>query len=153
MPPTSWNITKALGSTTYSNSKPGSTNDGGTYAFAVDLASNSTSNGMSGVILSQTLNTCHGTNYSITMDFRYDDRADSNCFIALAYPYHEQYAKVSSWSGSKGTEPATWITTGATFQASSISNDFAIFLSCKNGASNKYSIDNVRINPTNGRAD
>lgn len=149
---TTWGVTRFLGSSTYSLTSPGSTNNGGNYAFTAILRPGPYSGGISGETLSQTMNVCPGRNYSITVDYKFESAADNNCAVMVRYPYKDTKGSVTTPSGVAGGEAGSWYTTAAFFQAVSRADLFEIVFSCSNGASNRISVDNVNIAQFNGNA-
>ncbi|KAL9103931.1 MAG: hypothetical protein Q9163_001079 [Psora crenata] len=153
--PTGWNITSVAPTVTFGFTKPGSINQGGTYAFVANLLAPDPSmpNPLTGFILSQDMNTCPHRNYSITMDYRFDDSASGNCSITLGYPFEDTFGMTTSASDdANGNTPHTWITMRANFQAVSSNDTLAILVNCVGNVWNNYSIDNVAVEPTDGVA-
>ena len=155
-PPTSggssWTVNGFIGASTYSLTSPGSTNNGGKYAFTAVLYPGPYSNGASGETLTQTMQTCAGQNYSITADYKFNSTANNNCAISIRYPYKTTTGSVTTGSGISGEVAGVWYTTGSTFQAVSSADPFSIVFSCSNGANNRISVDNVKIVPFAGNA-
>lgn len=155
-PPTSggnsWIVDSFIGASTYSLTSPGSTNNGGQYAFTAILYPGPYSNGFSGDTLKQTLKTCAGHNYSITVDYKFDTAASGNCAVSIRYPYKTTTGSVTTGSGVAGGTAGNWYTTGSTFQAVSSADPFSIVFSCSNGANDRISVDNVKIAPYAGNA-
>lgn len=149
---TAWTTTGEIGATTYGLTSPGSPNNGGTYAFTANLYPSRYSNRASGLTLVQTMNTCAGRNYSITVDYRFSDTANNNCALSIRYPFKTTTGSVTTGSGTSGIVAGSWYTTGSTFQAVSSADPFSIVFSCSNGANNRISVDNVNILPFNGNA-
>lgn len=156
-PPTSggksWTVVGFIGSSTYSLSSPGSTNNGGgEYAFSAILYPGPYSNGASGDTLKQTMNTCAGHNYSILVDYKFDNAASGNCALSIQYPYKTTTGSVTTGSNIAGGTAGNWHTTAATFQAVSSADPFSIVFRCFNGANDRISVDNVKIAPYAGNA-
>lgn len=155
-PPTSggssWTVDAFIGSSTYELSSPGSTNNGGKYAFTAILFPGPYSNGASGDTLKQTMNTCAGHNYSILVDYKFTTAASGNCALSIRYPYKTTTGGVTTGSGIAGGTAGNWYTTAATFQAVSSADPFSIVFSCSNGANDRISVDNVKIAPYAGNA-
>ena len=157
IPPTSggnsWTVVGFIGSSTYSLTSPGSTNNGGgKYAFTAILYPGPYSNGASGETLQQTLNTCAGHNYSILVDYKFDNAASGNCALSIRYPYKTTTGSVTTGSDIAGGTAGNWYTTAATFQAVSSTDRFSIVFSCSNGKNDRISVDNVKIAPYAGNA-
>ncbi|KAG7009010.1 hypothetical protein G7Y79_00003g008780 [Physcia stellaris] len=152
-PPTSggtdWTVVGFLGSSTYQLTQPGSTKNGGKYAFTAILYPGPYSP-ESGDTLTQTLSTCTGKNYSITADYKFDTQANGACSISIQYPYKTTRGSVTT--GSAISPAGVWYTTGATFQAVSSSDRLDIVFSCGDRANNRISVDNVKVAPFNGNA-
>ncbi|MCJ1247614.1 hypothetical protein MMC30_004829 [Trapelia coarctata] len=147
---TSWTVVNFIGASTYTLESPGSTNNGGNYAFTAILYPGPYSSGLSGDTLTQTMHVCAGKNYSITADYRFSSTASNNCAISLQYPYKTTTGSVTTGSG---LSPAgVWYTTGATFQAVSSADPLKIVFSCSGGANDRISVDNVKVTPFNGSA-
>lgn len=112
-PPTSggnaWTVTTFLGSSTYALTKPGSTNNGGKYAFTAILYPGPYSP-TSGETLTQTLSTCAGKNYSITADYKFSTQANGECAIKVEYPFKDTRGSVTT--GSAISPAGVWYTTG-----------------------------------------
>ena len=148
----SWTVVGFIGASTYSLTSPGSTNNGGQYAFTAILYPGPYSNGASGDTLQQTMNTCAGHNYSILVDYKFDNAASGNCALSIRYPYKTTTGSVTTGSGIAGGTAGNWYTTAATFQAVSSADPFSIVFSCANGANDRISVDNVKIAPYAGNA-
>ena len=153
-PPTSggdsWTVVGFVGSSTYSLTTPGSTNNGGRFAFTASLAPGARTGGQSAETLVQTLNTCAGLNYSILMDYKFDQTASNLCSVRIEYPYKTTSGSVTVGSGL-GT-PGVWYQTGSFFQAVSSSSLFRIVFGCNGSANDKISVDNVKVALFNGNA-
>ena len=148
--PTGWNITSVAPTVTFGFTKPGSTNEGGTYAFVANLLAPDPSmpDPSTGFIISQVLNTCPGQDYEIAMDYRFDDPASGNCSITLGYTFDDTFGMTTRASGDEdGNKPHTWITIRATFKAVSAKDTLAILVDCRGRVWNNYSIDNVVVEP------
>ncbi|KAL9128147.1 MAG: hypothetical protein Q9217_003121 [Psora testacea] len=146
--PIDWDITSVAPTVTFGFTKPGSVNQGGTYAFVANLLAPDLSipNPSTGFILSQDMNICPGHNYSIGMDYRFDDPASGNCSITLAYHFQDTLNMTTSASGdAEGNKPHTWITMRVFFQAVSQHGTLAILVDCVGNVWNNYSIDNVVV--------
>jgi len=145
-----WLVHMWIGSSTYALTSPGSTNNGGNYAFTAILHPDPYSNGQSSETLSQTMKTCAGQNYSITADYKFDYTADNNCAITIEYPFKDTRGSVTT--GSAISPAGQWYTTGGTFQAVSSADVFKAIFACSDGVSNNISLDNVKIEPFAGNA-
>lgn len=145
-----WSVTGFIGASTYALTSPGSTNNGGQYAFTAILYPGPYSNGASGVTLSQTMHTCAGKNYSILADYKFDQSVNNYCSIAIKYPFKTTQGSVTT--GSNIGPAGVWQTTGSTFQAVSSADVFYVVFTCSNGANDKISVDNVKIVPFSGNA-
>ncbi|MCJ1228627.1 hypothetical protein MMC12_005288 [Toensbergia leucococca] len=155
-PPTSggnsWTVISFIGASTYALTSPGSTHNGGQYAFTAILYPGPYSGGASGDTLTQTMNTCAGHNYSIAVDYTFNATVSNDCAVSIQYPYKTTTGSVTTGSGIGGETPGVWYTTGATFQAVSSADPFSIVFSCSNGANNRIGVDNVKILPYAGNA-
>ena len=153
--PTGWNITNVYPTVTFGFTKPGSTNNGGTYAFVADMLAPDPSlpDPYTGFMLSQELNTCPGQSYKVSMDYRFDDPADENCSISLGVGNGDDVnsMKMTTYpSGSQeGNRPNVWITKTINFKAGTPVDVLVIFVICDGHVWNNYSIDNVVVDPTN----
>lgn len=97
----------------------GSSYTGGNYAFSANLYSpNYPYAGSVSQTLSQTLNTCAGTNYTVTTDYNFE--SSSGCSISFDYT---KYA--SSSTSARGWQRMAW-----TFTASSNTYVIQFVLSC-----------------------
>lgn len=145
-----WFVSDYIGSATYALTSPGSTTNGGRYAFTASLYPGPYSDGRSGLTLSQTMKTCTGQNYSILAEYRFEYGADNNCAVTIEYPYKDIRGSVTTPSAV--SPPGQWSFTGSTFQAVSSADPFKILFRCSSGVSNKISVDNVKIEPYAGNA-
>ena len=148
--PSGWNITNVISPVTWGLTKPGSPNQGGTYAFDARLLTpySHMSNGSTGLVLSQEMNTCPGKHYGIFMEYRFDDPASGNCSITLGFPFEDTLNMTTQYSGDEdGNRPHTWITMRASFQAVSSNEILGILVNCVGDVWNNYSIDNVVVDP------
>ena len=146
--PTAWSITSAAPTVTFGLTKPGSVNQGGTYAFVANLLAPESSkpSPSTGFVLSQELNTCPGQSYNIAMDYRFDDAAAGSCSITFGIPSDDESHKTTRASGdAKDNKPHIWITVRSTFKAESSHDKLIILVECVGHVSNKYSIDNVVV--------
>lgn len=145
-----WVVSNQVGTNSYSIVKPGSTNPGGdVYAFQANLQTpNSPYAGVCSLTLSQTLSTCAGTNYSISVDFKLDANSLGPCSIEIDYPYKSSQGSVTESSAVSG---AGWHTLGSTFQAVSNADVFRMVLSCTAGGED-IEVDNVKIQYFAGNA-
>lgn len=89
------------------------------------------------------MNTCTGTNYSVSADFNSASTALGDCSLEIEYPYKATTGGVI-WPSNIGTA-GTWQTTEATFQAVSNADVFKIVMKCTSGQSNVYEVDNVKV--------
>ena len=122
-PPTGW-FPETDGAT-FGSTSPGSPN-GGNTALAIQLYQRAPGQGTtSSFTLSQTMNSCPGQNYSITMDFKYDSRdpnSNKYCALTVKYPYKSSYGSVTGSNNVPGEYPGVWSITGGSFQAVSASD-------------------------------
>ncbi|KAL9105564.1 MAG: hypothetical protein Q9187_008686, partial [Circinaria calcarea] len=144
---TFWSVSYFVGSATYAITNPGSTNNGLYHAFTAILYPGPYSYGNSSDTLLQTMHTCPGQNYSVTVDYMFNSTASNNCALAVRYPYKTTTGSVITGSGLNVA--GEWRTTASTFQAVSSADQFSIAFSCRNGASNRISVDNIKILPFN----
>ena len=136
-----WVVT-AVGTTSYGVVAGGSTNSGGgNYAFSASLIL--PSQGVSSVTLQQTMNTCPGTNYTVSVDFKFSKTALGDCSIKIAYPYKTTTGSVTT--SSNLWTPGVWERTWNAFQAVSNADVVTIVLACTSGQSNVYEVDNVNV--------
>ncbi|CAD6581526.1 MAG: hypothetical protein ASARMPRED_000637 [Alectoria sarmentosa] len=143
-----WVVT-AVGITSYGVVAGGSTNSGGgNYAFSASLIL--PSQGVSSVTLQQTMNTCPGTNYTVSVDFKFSKTALGDCSIKIAYPYKTTTGSVTT--SSNFYTPGVWERTWNAFQAVSNADVVTIVLACTSGQSNVYEVDNVNITYYPGNA-
>ncbi|KAL9136180.1 MAG: hypothetical protein Q9175_002613 [Cornicularia normoerica] len=114
---------------------PGSTNaGGGNHAFDGYLNTpNAPYNGVASLTLQQTLNTCAGTNYSISVDYKLDPPSLGECTVRIEYPYKTSTGSVSE--NSHVSPVRVWETTAAAFQAVGNADVFKIVLSYTAGGS------------------
>ena len=112
-PPTSggnaWTVDLFFGSSTYQLTQPGSTINGGKYAFTSILYPGPFAP-ESGERLKQDLTTCVGKNYSITADYKFDTQANGDCSVKIEYPYKDTRGSVTT--GSAISQAGVWYTTG-----------------------------------------
>ncbi|KAI4160088.1 MAG: hypothetical protein LQ342_006039 [Letrouitia transgressa] len=155
-PPTSggnaWNVVGIVGDkTSYTLTTPGSTNNGGRVAFTALLTpGHPRYGGQSSLTLFQFMHTCTGKNYSIALDYNFNSTASNKCTLRLEYPFQTSVGSVTVPSGL-GT-PGVWYTTGSTFQSVSPDADrLRIIFNC-NDATNRISVDNVKVELFNGNA-
>ena len=153
-PPTSggnsWTVVGFIGSSTYNLTSPGSTMNGGNYAFNAILRPGPFTNGASGETLTQTLCTQKGLNYSILADYRFDATVNNQCSVKVQYPFKDSVGSVTTGSG---ISPAgSWYTTGGFFQAVAKKSRLDFIFSCSGGASNNIGLDNVKVKLFNGNA-
>lgn len=137
-------MTNQIGGNSYSIVTPGSTKaGGGNYAFYANLQTpNSPYNGVSSLTLQQTLSTCAGTNYSISVDYKLDVTNLGPCSIMLVYPYKTTTGSVTE--NSNVSPVRVWDTMVATFQAVSNADLLKIVLSCTAG-NEDIEVDNVKV--------
>ena len=149
--PSAWGVYIFFGSSTYALSQPGSTlPNGGNYAFTAILYPTYYSRGLSSETLTQTMTLCAGKNYSVLVDYKFDSQANGNCDVAIKYPFKDTQGSVTTGSG---LSPAgIWYTTGSTFQAVSAADRFDVVFTCRSGANNRISVDNVKVAPYKGNA-
>lgn len=150
--PTGWGVYNFIGATGYSVTSPGSQagDNGGKYALTSSLAPGPYSSGMSGLTISQTMNTCAGQNYSIYYDFVFSSSANNLCSIKISYPLGGLgvTGSVLTGSGIPGINPGQWTISAATFQAPSSGGSLITFdLSCSNSMLNNIGLDNVIVSP------
>ena len=107
-----WAVGAVSPATTFNVAAPGSTNNGGRYAFNAILYPGPF-NTNSGEILSQTLSTCASKNYSITAEYKFAGKANGACSISIQYPY--KTARGSVTTGSAISPAGVWYTTGIFF--------------------------------------
>ena len=134
-----WTVTDTVGATSNKIVAPGSTNaGGGAYAFAGYLTTPSA--GVASLTLQQTLSTCVGTNYSVSVDYKVDAAPAGACSVKIVYPY-----KTTTGSVSVGNAPVgAWGTLGGTFQAVSGADVFEVVTSCSVGGAD-VEVDNVQV--------
>ena len=152
--PNPWHTSSFVGFSTYYLTSPGSTLttssvSGGKYAFTVSLAPRPHS-GSSGIILSQTLKTCPGQNYTISADFKFNDNAENECSITLIYPYGTEQGSVMTGSGTSGITAGEWYQTVAFFQAVTRSDVLRVKFACEEGKRNLIGFDRVLVKPYKG---
>lgn len=137
-------MTDTVGQSTHSIVTPGSANPGGnTYAFDASLLLPTFPyNGVCSLTLQQTLNTCAGTNHSITLDYKLDSSNLGECSIKVEYPYRTTTGSVSV--NGYVSPVRVWDTMVATFRAVSNADVLMIVLSCTNGGSD-VEVDNVKV--------
>lgn len=145
-----WTVSNRVGTNSYGIVKPGSPNAGGNaYAFEAYLQTpNSPYAGVCSLTLSQTLNTCAGTNYSVSVDFNLNANSLGPCSIELDYPYKSYQGRVTESSDVSG---AGWHTLAATFQAVSSADVLGMVLSCTAGGES-IEVDNVNVQYFAGNA-
>ena len=151
-PPTSggpWTVINFIGASSYTLSSPGSTKNGGKYAFEATVFPGPYSPD-SGDTLNQTLTTCASHNYSITADYKFNQTANNDCAISIQYPYKTGIGSVTTSSGLAGESAGVWYTTGGLFQAVSSASTLNIVFSCSNGERNYIYVDNVKVVPYSG---
>ena len=152
--PTGWNISNVFPTVTFGFTKPGSTNNGGTYGFVSNMLAPDPSlpSPHTGFILSQELNTCPGQSYEVSIDYRFDDYAGGNCAIALGIAEGDDVKSMNMTtypSGMQGdNRPNVWITKSTSFEAKTPADLLAILVACKGHVWNNYSIDKVLVKPT-----
>ncbi|MCJ1478246.1 hypothetical protein MMC13_006923 [Lambiella insularis] len=152
-PPTSggpWTVYNFVGASSYALSSPGSTNNGGKYAFYASCFAGPYSSGDSGDTLNQTLTTCAGYNYSITADYKFNSTDSNDCSISVQYPYKTGTGSVTIGSGVGSA--GVWYSLGALFQAVSSASPLNIVFSCTNSARNYIYVDNVKVVVYSGSA-
>ena len=151
--PTGWNLTSIAPNVTFGFTKPGSAKNGGTYAFAANMLQPdpSVTSPHTAFILSQKLNTCPGTNYKVSVDYRFDDSADGKCSVGLSIGNGKDTENIKIALGTTGDEdgnrPHEWITTSTSFKAKTLADLLAILVDCEGHVQNKWSIDNVIVEP------
>lgn len=154
IPPTSggsnWNVVGFVGPSTYTLTTPGSPNNGGNVKFTATLIPGARTGGQSNEVLTQTMHTCAGQNYSISVDYVFNSTASNLCSLKVEYPYKTTVGSVTVNSGLG--VPGTWYTTGSTFQAVSNADILRIIFGCNGGATVQISVDNVKVVPFNGNA-
>ncbi|KAG8528647.1 uncharacterized protein KY384_006334 [Bacidia gigantensis] len=149
--PTSWNITNIHPAVTFGFTKPGSTNNGGTYAFLANMLAPdpSVEDPMTGFILSQELNTCAGHNYTVILDFRYDDPADGNCTaVVLIDPQVDGKKYPLLPCPVAKHEPHKWNTVGLDWTSTTPNDLLSLVFQCHGHVWNNWSIDNVVVDMT-----
>ncbi|KAL9610102.1 MAG: hypothetical protein Q9167_005181 [Letrouitia subvulpina] len=148
----SWNVGGIVGDqTSYTLTTPGSTNNGGRVAFtALLIPGHPRYGGQSALDLFQTMHTCTGKNYSITVDYKFNSTAANQCFLKVEYPFQTSGGSVTVPSGF--ATPGVWGTTGSFFQAVSDADNLIIVFNCNNNEPNTISVDNVKVKRFNGNA-
>lgn len=153
-PPTSggdsWIVDDFIGASSYALTTPGSTKNGGKYAFTALLSPGPYSNGASGATLRQTMKTCGGHNYSIAVDYKFHTAASGKCGLLINYPYKMFNGNVGVGSGKAGGTAGNWYTIGASFVAITSADPFSIVFSCSSSVNEHISVDNVKIAPWAG---
>lgn len=97
-------------------------------------------NNPTALTLQQTMNTCTGTNYSISIDYIIDSPGSGTCSVQMRYPYKTLTGSVTT------SQPLyTWSTLVATFQAVSNADVFKVVMSCTTGPTSYIEVDNVKI--------
>ena len=136
-----WIAQGTAGQSTNSIVSPGSTNpSGGNYAFSANLQlpTSPYGNGAVTQTLKQTLNTCAGTNYSITADYDFASAGTGNiCSFTMQYP--QGSVAVDTRSSATGV----WRTTAAKFQAVSNADVVGFVLTCS--APGRIEVDSVNV--------
>lgn len=145
---TPWTVKDVIGASTYSLTSPGSTNNGGKYAFTAKLYPSPSSAGASGLTLTQKMQTCAGQNYSILTDYKFESAANNDCSVSIQYPYKDIIGSVTT--GSAISPAGEWSFLVGFFQAVSSADPFYVVFKCSNGANNRISVDNVEIKPFQG---
>lgn len=130
-----WVVTDIAGQTTNYIAGPGESSS--KYAFYASLHLTSS------LTLQQTMNTCAGTNYSVSVDFNFSNTALGDCSLEIEYPYKATTGSVT-WPSNIG-KTLTWQTTSGTFQAVSNADVIKIIMQCTKGQSNVYEVDNVKV--------
>ena len=126
--------------------QPGSSKNGGTCSYAVFSTPDSSSNGASSLKLSQTMKTCAGTSYSISMDYMFE-KSTGACSVMIKYPFGNSQGSVTSPDNMAGTTAGQWGTVNSFFQAESAADVFQVVFDCKDGVANTVRIDNVAVDP------
>lgn len=116
-----WVYQSQVGRSGYSIVSPGSSIYGGNYAYAADLISpNYPYAGTVSESLSQTLNTCPGTNYSVSVDYKVGSNSGGSCKVNLPLGLPTVNNPGSGWQRVSGffTASSTNTIAGFTFSCS-----------------------------------
>ena len=151
--PSGWNITDITSIVTFGFTKPGSSNNGGTYAFLANFPApdSSAEDPSAKFVLSQQLNTCAGKTYTISLDYRFDNAAQESCFLMFSafsddkVPKDTAGLKLTTSGDNDQVKPHAWLSLSAEYVATSPSDLLAIAGSCEGHVWNNWSIDNVAV--------
>lgn len=138
-----WTVTNRVGQVVAGTASPGSPDAGGNYAFNGYLQlPTSPYAGHVGLALQQTMSTCAGTNYSISVDYQFTQAPFYSTPLTLTLDFAGRQGAVIS-ADTSHTPLQTWQTLTATFQAVSNADWLQISMSATSPASGQ--IDNVRV--------
>lgn len=150
--PTGWSLYNFRGSLTYGPVTPGSPNGGGAKAWAVHINPGGFSNDVSGVTMETIMDVCPGQNYTVQVDYRFDNAANNGCTFTIKYPYKDDknFGSVIIGSAVPGYQTNTWDLEYGFFQGVKGKNLFIMDFVCKGGLVENISIDNVKVKPYPG---
>ena len=156
--PTGWTITDVKPAVGFSFTKPGSSNNGGTYAFLANLLTPDYSvvQPVMGFTLSTVMNTCPGTKYNASLEYRFDNSAERRCAISFGHGEGNSSQAFSSKVAEsvvvtrvsddvEGNRPHVWLPLRYSFTAKTQEDLLAVHVQCNGSAWNNYSVDNVEV--------
>lgn len=105
-----------------------------------------------GFTLSTVMNTCPGTKYDASLEYRFDNAADHRCAISFGHSdgnktttVAEALVVTSVSDDVEGNKPHVWLPLKFSFTAKTREDLLAVHVQCNGSAWNNYSVDNVAV--------